>query len=181
VKTIIACLGFLVASFAAQAQFRNFQLQAAGLTCSMCSNAINKALKTIPAIKGIETDLKNNLFLISFKEDADIDFDLIGKKVEEAGFSVGRLTMEVNFSNARIANDQHISVQGKVFHFLGVKNQTLQGWTQVQLVDEHFVLAKQYKKIRTYTGMECLTTGVAGNCCKMADAREGQRIYHITI
>ena len=89
-KTLKILFGLLFVATISNAQYRNIELQAAGLTCSMCSNAINKALKPLPFINKIDTDLKNNLFSITLWEGTTPDFDLLKKKVEEAGFSVGR-------------------------------------------------------------------------------------------
>lgn len=73
---------------ATQAQVTKVYLQASGLTCSMCSNSINKALKTLDFIDKVDADIKNYTFEISFKANSIVDFDKIKKKVEDAGFSV---------------------------------------------------------------------------------------------
>lgn len=178
-KTLRILLGLLLIATVSNAQYRNIQLQAAGLTCSMCSNAINKALKPLPFISKIDTDLKNNLFLVTVQEGATPDFDLLRKKVEDAGFSVGKLTVEANFDNLQVANDMHSTVGGKNLHFVHVKDQTLNGWVRVQIVDKYYIVASQYKKVKDYTSMSCYKTGVAGSCCK--DLKQGERIYHVTI
>lgn len=180
-KTLKIFLGLLLVSSFSFSQYRNVQLQAAGLTCSMCSNAINKALQPLPFVAGIETDLKNNLFTISIKEGTVPDFDLLKAKVEKAGFSVGQLTVEAHFDQLNVANDTHSSLGGQTIHFLNVKKQTLNGWQKIQLIDKGFVVASKFKKMKDYTTMECYKTGVASGCCKMGDASPGQRIYHVTI
>ena len=172
-------MGLMVIATMSFAQYRNVALQAAGLTCSMCSNAINKALKPLPFVENIDTDLKNNLFMITIKPGVTPDFDLLKKKVEDAGFSVGKLTVEVNFDKLAVTNDAHANIGGKNLHFLHVKDQTLDGWQKVQLIDRNFVVASQYKKMQGYTGMPCYKTGVAAACC--ANLKAGERIYHVTI
>jgi copper chaperone CopZ len=180
-KTFKLLMGLLLLSTVSFSQYRNIRLQAAGLTCSMCSNAINKSLKPLSFVAGIETDLKNNLFTITVKDGTIPDFDLLKTKVEGAGFSVGKMTVEVDFDNVSVKNDSHTSVGGKTLHFMNVKSQHLNGWQTVQLIDKSFVVASQYKKMQRFTEMECYKTGVAGNCCKMGDAKPGDRIYHVTI
>jgi copper chaperone CopZ len=180
-KKIKLLLAVMVISTITFAQYRNIALQAAGLTCSMCSNAINKALKPLPFIDGIETDLKNNLFMIAIKPGMTPDFDLLKKKVEDAGFSVGKLTVEVDFGKLEITDDTHINIGGKNLHFVKVKPQTVNGWERVQLVDKYFVTASQFKKMGQYSTMPCYKTGVAANCCKGNDIKTGERIYHITL
>lgn len=73
---------------ATKARVTKVYLQASGLTCSMCSNSINKALKTLDFIDKVDADIKNYTFEISFKANSIVDFDKIKKKVEDAGFSV---------------------------------------------------------------------------------------------
>ena len=51
----------------AHAQVNSVSLQASGLTCSMCSNAINKALKTLDFIQKVDADISTYTFIISFK------------------------------------------------------------------------------------------------------------------
>ncbi|MEO7310136.1 MAG: heavy metal-associated domain-containing protein [Chitinophagaceae bacterium] len=178
-KILVSLL--LISGFSFAQSFRNIELQAAGLTCSMCSNAVNKALKQIDFIQDIKTDLDKNLFVISIKPGAEPDFDLIRKKVEAAGFSVGKMDVEVNFTNQKIANDEHAVVGGKALHFLNVKPQTLNGWKKVQLVDKSFLVASQAKKWANATTMACYKTGVAGTCCTDPAIKPGQRMYHVTI
>jgi copper chaperone CopZ len=181
-KTIKILMGLmLISTFSFAQSFRNIEMQAAGLTCSMCSNAINKALKQVDFIQDIKTDLKKNIFTITIKEGAMPDFDVIRKKVEGAGFSVGKMNVEVNFANQKIANDEHAVVGGKALHFLNVKEQTLNGWQKIQLVDKSFLVATQAKKWAAATAMSCYKTGVAASCCTTANVKAGQRMYHVTI
>lgn len=180
-KTLFMSLSLVLVSVISFGQYRNVQLQAAGLTCSMCSNAINKSLKSLPFIDSIKTDLKNNLFILKIKEGTTPDFDLLAQKVVAAGFSVGKLTVEVNFAGLKISNNTHTVVGGKALHFMNVKDQTLNGWKQIQLVDKQYLVASQFKKIQRSASMECYKTGVAGACCQLGDVKAGQRIYHVTI
>lgn len=185
-KTLILCVLIATTGKSALAQYRNIELQAAGLTCSMCSNAINKALKTLPFIEDIKTDLSNNRFQISLKTGLETDFDLIQKKVENAGFSVAKMTVEARFDHLEVANDTHLVLGGKALHFLHVKNQQLEGWKTIQLVDKGFVFKKEFSKMQSYTNMACFKTGYAEACCSntkktASPITSGQRIYHVTL
>ena len=131
------------------------------------------------AIENIDTDLKNNLFMITIKPGTLPDFDLLRKKVEDAGFSIGKLTVEVNFDKLAVTNDTHLNIGGKNLHFLHVADQTLNGWQKVQLIDKSFVVASQYKKMQSFTTMPCYKTGISAGCCN--NVKAGERIYHVTI
>jgi len=181
-KNYILAFIFFV-PFLTNAQIEKAEFQASGLTCSMCSNAINKALKTVPFIESVDVNLNKNLFELKFKKDVPVDIDVIKKKVEDAGFSIAKFWITLDLSKQEIKNDEHITVAGMNFHFMNVKAQTLDGSERLQLVDKNYISAKEFKKYSTYTSMPCYQTGTMGNCCKSKDAvvSSGNRIYHVTI
>ena len=57
------------------AQFTKATLQATGLTCAMCSNAINKALLQVPFVESVKSDIKNSAFNIAFKQGQAVEID----------------------------------------------------------------------------------------------------------
>ncbi len=171
----------LVTINSAFAQYRNIEIQAAGLTCSLCSNAIQKALKSLPFVAGVRTELKSNKFTIDIRQGVPVDFDLISRKVEDAGFSVGKLSLEVKFAAIEVKNDVHTVANGQVFHFLNVKPQKIDGWQKIQLLDKNFLLSADAKKTSKLTAMECYKTGVTATCCMVPGVPKGKRVYHVTI
>jgi copper chaperone CopZ len=182
-KKIFFLLLVIAPAFMAHAQFEKAELQASGLTCSMCSNAIQKALKTLPFIEDIHTDLNKNIFTIVFKKKTTVDFDQVKKKVEGAGFSVANFWITTDIHHLEINNDAHISLGGMNFHFMHVKPGTLDGKYRLQLIDKNFVLSKDYKKFSNYTTMPCYQTGIMQSCCKSKDGdlTTNDRIYHVTM
>ncbi len=171
----------MVISFEASAQTLKVNLQASGLTCSLCSNAINKALQTLDFVDRVEANIKNSSFDISFKPGKTVDYDKLKMKIEGAGFSVAHFTATLHFDHITVANDDHVTVNGMVFHFLNVSGQLLDGDKTVRLLDKGFVSTKEYKKNSSLTRMECYKTGVAGACCTKDHLTAGTRIFHVTI
>ncbi len=165
-KKIILYGLFLLTFVSASAQFKKAEMQASGLTCSMCSNAINKSLRTLSFVESVNTDLNKNLFTISFKDSPHVDFELLRKKVEDAGFSVANLWVYTSFSNQKISENEQLSIGGVNLRFVNVKDQLLNGELKIKLVDKNFVLAKEHKK---YAGKI------------VATAAGGERLYHVTI
>jgi copper chaperone CopZ len=165
----------------AQAQVSRATLVASGLTCSMCSNSINKSLKTVDYIEKVTANIRNSSFDIVFKPGAAVNFDELKKKVEDAGFFVARLSVTLSFDHLAIQNDEHVRVGGMWFHFVNVKPQELNGEKEVQILDKGFVPAKQFKKNQAFSSMECFKTGVTATCCQKAGVPAATRIYHITI
>ncbi|MEO6668787.1 MAG: heavy-metal-associated domain-containing protein [Ferruginibacter sp.] len=171
----------LICSANAFVQIQSVNLQASGLTCSMCSNSINKALKSLDYVDDVKANIKNSTFEISFKPNAKVDFDELKKKVEDAGFHVAKLNANVRFNNMEVEDDSHVKMDGMVFHFLNVKSQALNGETTIQVLDKGFVPTKEFKKNEALTKMTCYKTGVAGTCCSKEGIAAGSRIYHVTI
>ena len=79
----------LIASTKATAQISKAEIRATGLTCSMCSNAINKQLKSLPEVVDVETDLNTNTFTVKLKEDNTLSPKVFKDRVEKALISVG--------------------------------------------------------------------------------------------
>lgn len=168
-------------SFAGMAQFKSASLQAAGLTCAMCTKAINTSLEQIPFVKDVDVDIKTSSFVINFKEGSNVDFDVLKNAVEDAGFSVAKLSATGTFSNVKVENDAHVQISGKNYHFLNIQPQTLDGEKTIVLADKDFVNAKEFKKISSHTKMSCVQTGKAGDCCTKDGISANSRIYHVTI
>lgn len=135
----------LAVSIVTKAQVTKVYLQASGLTCSMCSNAINKALRTLDFVDKVDADVKNYTFEISFKPDSHIDFDRIKKKVEGAGFFVSRFVAAIHFNNVQLKENQPVTIDNYRLLFVDCKGQSLNGVQEVRLLDKGFVSSKEYK------------------------------------
>jgi copper chaperone CopZ len=180
-KKVLFLIMVLVMVLQSQAQFNKAYLQATGLTCAMCNNAINKALQKLPFVESVKSDIKNSAFNIVFRQDADVDIDVIKNAVEGAGFSVGGLKLTGTFNEVKIANDEHVKIGKENFHFLNVSSQVLNGEKTITVVDKNFVTAKEFKKISAATKMSCLQTGKTDDCCIKDGMPANARIYHVTI
>jgi len=165
----------------AQAQFTKASLQATGLTCAMCSNAINKALQAVPFVESVKSDIKNSAFSIVFKAGEQVEIDALKMAVEDAGFSVGSLAVTGQFSETKIEKDQHIKIGNENFHFLNGGSQVLKGEQTIHVVDKNFVSEKLFKKYSATTKMSCMQTGKSAGCCEKDGIPAGERIYHVTI
>lgn len=181
IKKIIILLLVVLTGITSRAQFKSATLQAAGLTCAMCTKAINKALEQVPFIQSVKVDIKTSSFVLAFKEGADVDFDVLKKAVEDAGFSVAKLKVTGVFDKVEVQNDAHVQIAGQTFHFLNISKQTLQGEKAITLVDKDFVSAREYKKYSAATSLACVKTGRAQGCCTKDGIAADTRIYHVTI
>ena len=180
-KKIVILVMVSLVVLSSQAQFTKANLQATGLTCAMCSNAINKALMEVPFVESVKSDIKNSAFNIVFKQGQEVKIDELRKAVEDAGFSVGSLKMTGSFNDLKIENDKHVAIGKDVFHFLNVNDQLLTGEKTITIVDKNFLTNKQFKKISSATKMSCLQTGKAAACCVKEGVPAEARVYHVTI
>jgi len=162
-KTFILSIAVLLIAGAASAQIRSVSIQASGLTCSMCSNAINKALKTLDFVENVKPDIQTSSFEISFKPDASVDFDKLRNKVEGAGFFVSKFIAVIAFSNVQVKANAPVTVGDKSFLFINAESTMLNGIKQVRLLNKGFVSAKEFKK------------------SGLADIPGGQKLYHAAI
>ncbi len=180
-KSFFIIVLLVASALFSHAQFQSATLQASGLTCAMCSKAIYKSLEKLPFVQTVVSDIKNSAFSISFKPSSAVDIDRLQKAVEEAGFSVGKLTLNGNFAGIAIENDEHVVINGRTFHFLNIHDQQLSGKRQLTMVDKDFLSAREFKKFSAATEMSCIKTGKAAACCKKEGLAADSRVYHVTI
>ncbi|MBE7173116.1 MAG: heavy-metal-associated domain-containing protein [Williamsia sp.] len=175
-------LFMLLAGVSLKAQFNSAQLQASGLTCALCTKAINNSLSRLSFVQSVEPDIKNSAFKISFRNGAALKIDALKKAVEEAGFSVASLKLTGKFSRLAVKNDEHVEIGGELFHFLKVNDQLLNGEKEIRIVDKAFLPTKEFKKYSAATTMTCVQTGKMESCCSKQGAQQpARRIYHVTI
>jgi len=73
---------------------KKVSLVASGLTCSMCSKAIFKALTKLDFVDEVKVDIEQSKFVLTFKSGKTVVIDQIKSAVADAGFSVQSLVYE---------------------------------------------------------------------------------------
>jgi copper chaperone CopZ len=169
-KLLSIIISLALANITANAQFTKAELQASGLTCSMCSFATQKQLMKLDFIDSIGTDLENTTFLLFFKKGKTVNIDQIKKKVEDAGFSVAVLKMFYQFSNQPLQGNHHLLIENTLFHIINATKNVLNGEISFRIVDKNFVADKEFKTYqKQLKDNPCYDTG------KMPDA---DRVFH---
>jgi len=134
----------LMFSIKSNAQIIKVEIRATGLTCSMCSNAINKQLKSMEEVVSVETDLNTNTFTVTLKEGNDLSPKIFKEKVEKAGFFIGSLV--ITAKPETITKSSYILVNDKKSNASEV---------QFQVVDKGYVTEKEFKKLsKSYKNVE---------------------------
>jgi copper chaperone CopZ len=159
-KKVIILLQCMVLAIAVHAQqITKVEIMATGLTCSMCSNAINKQLKTIAEVEKVDIDLNKNLFVVTLKADNKLTPKTFKDKVEKAGFFIGSMVLSVNFANQNVEDNKQIDN----YIFIDTKAQTLNGLAKVKVLDKGYVTAKEYKKLaKTFVKYQTYAKGDEG-------------------
>ncbi len=156
------------------AQIKSASLKASGLTCSMCSKAIFKALQKVPSVQEVNVNIETSVYNITFKPGAPVVIDAVKKAVEDAGFAVASMQVTALFPKMEIANDAHFSIGGLNLHFLDVKPQVLEGMQTVTVVDKNYLPQAENKKYGQYTKMTCFQTGIMAACCTKSGQPSGR-------
>ncbi len=60
-----------------------------GLTCSLCSKAVEKKMRQLDFVQSVKMDLNSNEASVSIDFSKNPDWNLLAKSVYEAGFSIG--------------------------------------------------------------------------------------------
>jgi copper chaperone CopZ len=164
---LLVLLPFFIGQQYLFAQFSSAKLQATGLTCALCSNAINKSLEELPFVKSVEPILKESAFVINFKSGTSFRPDVISSAVEDAGFFVGELVLTGEFASVPVNENGFFDWGGNYYHLLGTSVRQLDGKVNLKLLDKKFLTEKAFKKI---------SSQVHENC-----AAPGQRTYHVQL
>ena len=179
-KKSLIIFTFVLVALGAEAQVQGAKLQASGLTCSMCSKAVLNALQKVSFVKAVDVAIDKQEYNITFKEKNNVNIDALSKAVEDAGFSVARLSVTANVPPQKLEQDKHISIGGHTFHFLNAKGQQLPQLASFKVVDKSFVTAKEFKKYSSLSQMSCVKTGKMETCCTKSTASSG-RVYHVML
>ncbi len=171
---------FIAINLQSFAQISSATIQVAGLTCSMCSFSTEKAIRTLPFIQDVKTDLNKAEYEITFKENQEINLDLIADKVEGAGFSISKLLAVVDFDNIEVKEDSHISIGKYNFHIMNSSSKILNGKTQILYLDKKFMSQKEFKKLASKSTFPCFESGKKEDCCQNLTG-SNSRIFHIKV
>lgn len=174
-KIILSFLMLFVINKVSAQQITTVEMQVTGLTCSMCSQATEKSLRTLDYVSDVTPDLNKNLFIIKFKKDKDVNFDQLNKKVKDAGFSIGKLEATVNFNQTKIDDNGQAVVGTNIYRFANAKDKVLNGPVKVNVIDKGFVSNSVFKQKAATVKFDSYATGTGVINGKKT------RIYHLSI
>ena len=131
----------------ANAQVTKAEIIATGLTCSMCSNAINKQLKALSEVDSVQVNLNTNTFTVHVKKDAKVSPRILKERVEKAGFFVGSMIVTMHFDQVDFSQNATIEQDGLRLIATEKESRLLNGDVQLKILDKGYVTQKEHKKL----------------------------------
>ena len=147
IKFIATAVVLLLTGAKSYSQITKAEIMATGLTCSMCSNAINKQLKSYTEVDSIGTDLNTNTFTVYFKKDNSLEPKVLKNAVEKAGFFVGSMVLTAKFHTPTIEDNTTLKMDDATYTFIDIKNPVAHQEAKYRVLDKGFVTSKEYKKL----------------------------------
>ncbi len=80
---------------AVRAQVMEVTVQIKGMACPFCAFGVEKKLKKVPGVAGIQVDIKNGTALLKASPGKSIAVDGVPKAVKDAGFTPTAITVVV--------------------------------------------------------------------------------------
>ena len=95
------------------AQEVRVSIEVDGLSCPFCAYGLEKKLKRIDGVEKLEIKINDGLAILTFADSSKVDTKAIARKVKEAGFTPGKVTIEPTKEKARMAGKKiTLNVQG---------------------------------------------------------------------
>lgn len=145
IKRFIA-LVMLLGITSSYAQISKAEIIATGLTCSMCSNAINKQLKAMPEVEKVMIDLNNNTFVVNLKNNSLVTPQILKSNIEKTGFFVGSMILTMDANNVAPKDNSSFKDASGTYVFVGSDEKSGNEKLRLKVLNSGFVTKKEYKK-----------------------------------
>ena len=145
IKYILLCF-VLIVTMSSYAQITKAEIIATGLTCSMCSNAINKQLKSMDEVANVSTNLNTNTFTVTLKQNSTLTANTLKESVEKTGFFIGSMVLTIDLGTVKIAENEKLTKRSGTYVFVNGGDKAIEGLVKVQVLNEGFVTKKEFKK-----------------------------------
>jgi len=133
---LIFLIVFFVSSLQLHAQIKTAEIQASGLTCSMCSKAIYKALGKVSFVDTVKVNIETSTFLLDFKKDQKVQIEALRDAVYDAGFAIEKLAILMDFTDKIAVKDAVFENAGYQFKWQLKSNKPLKREQKVFIVNK---------------------------------------------
>jgi len=128
--------GLFIIATSANAQIKSAEVLASGLTCSMCSKAIFKALSSLPFVDTIKVNIETSVYQLNFKKDSAVKIESIRDAVYDAGFAIAKLSITANWKDKNAIKDLVFNDLGYQFQWQIKSNKMLSNSQKVFIVNK---------------------------------------------
>ncbi len=143
-KTKLIFLTFLIlCGYTSIAQFQSAKIGIDGLTCSMCSNSVEKLLLQLDFVESVKMDLNTNEAIVFFHQKYKTDFKKVSQKIYDSGFSVREISTYLNFDTISLEGNA-FQINGDKFYILGEERSNLSGERSFRFLDKNLISKKEY-------------------------------------
>lgn len=118
------------------AQIKSAEIQATGLTCSICSKAIFKALEKVQFVDTVKVNIETSTYILEFKRGQDIQIEALRNAVYDAGFSIGNMAITMDFNNKIAIKDGLFEQAGYKFKWNVKGSKPLESSQKVFIVNK---------------------------------------------
>ena len=144
IKTVLLLVTFLLTAFFSSAQFRAATMRIDGLTCSMCSNSVDKAIKKLDFVENVQMNLNSNIAEVVFREGIKVDIKRLAQAVKDAGYSVGYLNAAFYFDSLTISEGFSFLHDNDHYRFVSSDEKTLTGLVTLKFLGKIYQEKKEY-------------------------------------
>ena len=131
---LVACSFVLVGNI--NAQIKSAEVLASGLTCSMCSKAIFKALSQLDFVDTVKVNIETSVYQLSFKKESAVKIEGIRDAVYDAGFAIAKLSITADWKDKTAVKDLVFNDLGYQFKWQTKVNKTLSSNQKVVIVNK---------------------------------------------
>lgn len=143
-KTLFFIITFCM-GFNSWGQYQSVTIGIDGLTCSLCSNNVEKMLRQLSFIEKVEMDLNELKASITFFPNQKVEINKIAQKVIDAGYSLRYLKATFYFNSLLANNNVTFHFEDNLYTFINVKEKFLNGWCEIQFIGKKYLSKKEYK------------------------------------
>ncbi len=121
----IFLLVLIIAGFQLKAQIKTAEIEASGLTCSMCSKAIFKALGKVSFVDTVKVNIETSTYILEFKKDEKVQIEALRDAVYDAGFAIAKMAIVIDIPQKLAVEDATVEAFGYQFKWQLIGNKPI--------------------------------------------------------
>lgn len=125
-----------------------------GLTCSSCSRTVEIAIRKLDFVENVEMDLAHTMGKIYLKKGASVNMNAIAKAVIDAGFYLGYMKINIDFSMIKLSSNcfEYANIK---YQLIDTDYKQLSTKRTLLFIGKRFMSAKQWMQYKGKLKKEC--------------------------